>query len=457
MTVDPIRDRMPWRKSLRHYTYYVVGSSCYGWAPLFFLYMQDYCTMREVLWLESMYYLTVFCLEVPSGYFSDRFGRKRTLLLSATTLACAYLTFAIGRDFATFAIAQVLLAAGISLNSGTDTSFHLATLYRLGEQEDYGDREASLAQKSLLTSALAALLGGALGILHMSLGYVLSTAGALLALYAATRFEEPLTQSDRSTHLVTEDDERLGEALIEQGLLQSLRECIVLIRSPRLWWFFVFASSAIVLNHIPYEFYQPYIGLLERGLPDLFETRTEASSGDLSTLWTGLHLMAAQLLSAWVAGKSTRLSRKVGVHRYLLLSMALQVVVIASMACFFHPVIAFILLLRGWPSALQNAPLREHITPYLPERVSATYLSLQSLTGRLCFGLTLLLLSHADQLLSWLVDATWHLHDGKYNLASQDTPLHHVLLVATLLSLSALLLLGLLASVSKAQSLREDV
>lgn len=38
--------------------------------------------MSRVLRLEAIYYIAVVFLEVPSGYFSDRFGRRQTLLIA---------------------------------------------------------------------------------------------------------------------------------------------------------------------------------------------------------------------------------------------------------------------------------------------------------------------------------------------------------------------------------------
>lgn len=119
-------------RSLKRYTLYIAGSACDGWAPLFFLYMSARCSVTEVLMLEALYYMSVVCLEVPSGYFSDRTGIKPTLWLSATARLLAYITFATSSTLPGLACAQVLLATGISLNSGTDTNFRHAESVRAG-------------------------------------------------------------------------------------------------------------------------------------------------------------------------------------------------------------------------------------------------------------------------------------------------------------------------------------
>lgn len=56
------------------------------------------------------------------------------------------------------------------------------------------------------------------------------------------------------------------------------------------------------------------------------------------------------------------------------------------MALVLHPAILLVVLLRGVPSALMKAPLRAAVTPRIPKAQRATYLSLQSLVGRLSFA-----------------------------------------------------------------------
>ena len=63
------------------------------------------------------------------------------------------------------------------------------------------------------------------------------------------------------------------------------------------------------------------------------------------------------------------------------------------MAALLHPVIALLLLLRGVPGALTRAPLNEAVGPLVPSQMRATYLSLQSLVGRLSYAAVLVGLS----------------------------------------------------------------
>ena len=72
------------RRNLALYPWYVGAVSFFAWMPVFFLFFLSKVAFDEVLLLGSVYYLGVVFFEVPSGYFSDRFGRRRTLVYAAT-------------------------------------------------------------------------------------------------------------------------------------------------------------------------------------------------------------------------------------------------------------------------------------------------------------------------------------------------------------------------------------
>ncbi len=220
------------RRNLRLYPWYVAGGSFFAWMPVFFLYFSTQVPLPQVLAREAIYYASVVLSEVPSGYYSDRVGRRPTLIISAGALVAAYTTFWLASSFAALGCAQVLLAVGLAFNSGTDTSFHLATLEELGEADRYADGEAKLVSLTFAVGAAAAVAGGAIGLVDLRLAYGLALLGAVVALVAALAFA-PLERAP---------DER------STSLMGSLRSCLALARTPRLGRFFAAAVVATVIN-----------------------------------------------------------------------------------------------------------------------------------------------------------------------------------------------------------------
>ena len=349
--------------------------------PVFFLYFSEKFPLEAVLRLEAIYYAAVVVLEVPSGYFSDAIGRRPTLLISASAIVAACALFFFGSGFLLFAAAQVCLAVGMAFNSGTDTTLHYDSLAELGKENEYAEREARAARNGFIAAAIAALLGGAVAVFQLRFAYGLSLVGGLITLGIVVAYIEPTAQV-RAARI---------------GIVRQLRKCAGFLSKPALRWLFGFAVLMTVLNHVPYEFYQPYVGLVMGEL----QMPTEGAP-----LIAGLHIAGAMLLGSWFAAKSVRLRDRIGLGPVLLAAAVLQTVIIAVMGFVLHAVVVALILLRTVPRALMAAPLNAAITPQVPQAQRATYLSIQSLAGRLSFSVLLVALSYvagSDAAADWPV------------------------------------------------------
>ena len=95
--------------------------------------------MHQVFQLQAVFAFSVLVLEVPSGYFSDLMGRKKTLILASVFHGLGFLILPLSQNFTHLIIAEVILAAGISLFSGTD----VALMYDSIEAMSKEDKEKS--------------------------------------------------------------------------------------------------------------------------------------------------------------------------------------------------------------------------------------------------------------------------------------------------------------------------
>jgi MFS family permease len=357
-------------RTVRLYPWYAFLSNTYFWMPVFFLFFLTYLPLEQVLLLEAIYYAGVVLLEVPSGYFSDRVGRRPTLIISTLSLVAAYALFFTSSSFLPLAVAQVLLATGLSFNSGTDTSLHYDALAALGREEEYGPREAMVSKLGFYAGALGAVGGGVSALHGLHMAYLLSliaSAGAFLVVLA---MKEPATLEKK--------------LLPPGGFFAQTRRVAARVAHPVVGYVFAFYVLMTILNHVPYEFYQPYIKRLL--------ISAEVDSG-ITPLLTGLHVALAMLIASWFAGRSIRLRDRIGLWGVFLLAAGLQTLLIGSMALVTSWIIVALLLSRSIPRALMTAPINATVAPLFDKEQRATYFSLQSLAGRLAFSITLVLFS----------------------------------------------------------------
>jgi MFS family permease len=360
------------QRNLTLYPWYAGLFHAYFWLPVYFLFFQSKLDLADVLLLESVYFASVVVMEVPSGWFSDMFGRKRTLIAASLFLCAAYILFLQANSFNMFAIAQMLLAAGIAFNSGTDTSFLLETTQALGVQDEYGAREANATRFNFLGTAVAAVVGGLAAIPDFRGAYVLSFVGAVGLLAITIRFTEPLPANPSSK-------------TPRVGFIKQIVSCVGLLRNIRLLWLSVFAVFMIIMNHIPYEFYQPFVKELAR----------EYEIMKATPFLTSLHLALTMVVAAWIASKSIQIRDRIGTGATLISAAGLQLAMVAVMHFFVNVPAAIATLLRSCPRALMTAPLNAAVAPNVPTSMRATFLSLQSLFGRLGFASTLAFFAYA--------------------------------------------------------------
>jgi MFS family permease len=361
-------------RNLRLYPAYQACRHLLFWLPVFYLYFASVLPGAQALLLEALYFGGVVLLEVPSGYLSDRFGRRPTLILAMLASATGCLLFVCTSSFASFAVAQLCFAAGMAFNSGTDSALlydSLATLDRGGE---VAVREGEAQRLAFATLALASFTGGLLAGVDLRLAYGLSGLGALAGLGVALRFQEP---------------PRTGPPAAEP--VQQLRDCVGQLKHPVLGWTFLYAVGMTVFDHVPYELFQPYLELLF--------ARHDLGGYAVTPPISGTLVAVMMLVASWFSGQAVWVGRRLGLIQALVLTVALQGIVITVMAIWLHPLVAALMIFRNVPAALRRPLLAGAIQPRLRSGLRATYFSMQSLAGRLAF-------SGALALASWSVLGT---------------------------------------------------
>lgn len=338
-----------------------------AWIPVFVLFTRSRFDLDGAILAASLYYLFVVLLEVPSGWMSDSLGRVITLRIAALGFLGAHLCFGFGDDrFGVIILGQFMMALGYASLSGTDVTFHYGTLEALGQASSYGDRQARVASIGYGFSSASALLGGLLGLLDIRLAFLASGMIALAQFALTLRLVEPPS----ITH---------AEAFTSQiGL------CLRYLNSRFLGWLFFYGIILVTLEHVVFTVMQPWL--------------TEAlghSADDLGStpLLAGALFGVISLVGSMAARLSDRVSRSIGVKTTLVVLAASAAVVISAMSIGTHLILLLLLVFRSVPGAAAPVTISTAVAPRIERHHRATFLSLNSLAGRLGYGLVLLTVS----------------------------------------------------------------
>lgn len=358
-------------RNVRLFSVYKAATSVSPWLPVFFLYFLERVPLGDAVLLGSIYYFSVFLLEVPSGYYSDRFGRRPTLITAAilTVLACA--TFLLADSFVMLALAQMLLAGGIAFQSGSDSALLYDSLRALERESDYSKYE-SIAQKWSMTAlACSCLVGGMAGLVDLRWAYVIALVAAIVAAVQCLLFVEPSVESGTPV----------------RGFIDQLGRTFNYFSHPLLAWLLGFFIIGYSLEHIPFEFYQPYLKLLGES------SITAWLTADSTPMVSGVVISVSMFGGAIGAAFSQRLLDKFGLRALLLSSIAIQILIIAGLSIALHPILVVLVMFRNFAMSMAHGPLLGAIAPHVQSAQRATFLSILSLSGRAAFSVALAILS----------------------------------------------------------------
>ncbi len=344
----------PWTRFLR---------SLLFWQAIWFLYYQDVLSAADAILLYALTDIATTVLEVPSGYMSDRLGRRFTLLASGVSGLLAAILFVYGETFLVFAIATMLFGASIAFSSGTDEAILYESLVASGRATEIEQQEVLAWRASFIALALSAVAGGALAMINMKLAYI----AVVFSFAALTLVTWMMVEPPHSTPHVGSPESK------------PWRQILNTPRDPVLMWFFALTVLLYAFSHLPFVFGQPFI------LNALETMNLEESAPMVSGTITAT-MMA---LSVCVSLFAVRLRIALGLPKLLIGSLGLQIAISGIMALTDSTVVVAILMLRMVPDALTRPFILARIQPLLTDANRATWLSVQSFMGRLLFAFAL--------------------------------------------------------------------
>lgn len=81
--------------------------------------------------------ITLFLAEIPSGYFADRLGRKKSILLGAVLELASVVVLYTATNYGLLLVAHILIGLGTAFISGADSALLYDTLLELEREKEY--------------------------------------------------------------------------------------------------------------------------------------------------------------------------------------------------------------------------------------------------------------------------------------------------------------------------------
>jgi MFS family permease len=276
--------------NLRLFYLFRLLATSYLYVPIFMLFQAARgLSFSQALALGGLYSAVVIVVEVPTGVFADRLGRRRSMMLGAAMMVVSCLVAVSARGVARFAIAEILGAVSMALCSGADSAYLFDFLLAHDRVHEYGRRESVASAWHLLGSALAFAGGGLLAEVDLALPYLATAGVSAVAVVVAALLRDdrpgltPAGARPPARLVLRSWTHQVGGALAEVG------------RNRRLAWMVGYSAVVFVLLRATVYVYQPYLGA--RGL----------GPSEIGLLFAGAYVVASL-----VAFRTHALRRRVG-------------------------------------------------------------------------------------------------------------------------------------------------
>lgn len=344
------------RQNLWKFYLYNIFSSMFFFVPIMVLFWQDNgLSLTEVMLLQSIFAICTVILEIPSGYFADLFGRKKSLLVASITGLLAIFIYSIGISFLHFIIAEVFFAINVSFTSGTTTAFIYDTLQDLGEEKNYKKVWGNILFYGLIALAFSNILGGFLGSINFRYSLYASLPFFVMMIPLVLSMEEP----------------KRDKIVVEKGYLKLLILSIkeIIIKNKKLRWIIVYSGVIYAFNQSALWLYQPYFKL----------------SG-LKIVYFGLVFALFQLVAAFSSKYAYILEKKLGTKFSLVLLTFLVSGSFLLMSNFIFLFSFSFCFIQQFVRGFKKIIISDYINQLAPANMRATTLSAESFVGRLVYA-----------------------------------------------------------------------
>ncbi len=320
---------------------------------VFLFYRENGLGTQELFILKAVYSVAIVLMEVPSGYFGDMWGRKKSLVLGSCLGFAGFALYSVSNGFWGFLVCEIILGVGQSFISGSDSAILYDTLLWAGSEKKYLKVEGRLISIGNFAEAIAAPIGVLLAVISLRTTFYCQAVVAFTAIPAALYLFEP--------HRV------------DNGQQKGFRHIFAivhyaLVRNGALKWNIIFSSVMGTATLTMAWFVQPYLVFLAIPLG-----------------FYGVIIPVLNLTTGFTAMHAHHLEKRLGMAGmvfFIAISISCGYLFLGIFTAAWGIVFLFLFyILRG----IATPVLRNYINEITPSEIRATVLSVRSLTIRLSF------------------------------------------------------------------------
>lgn len=169
----------------KFFVYYFFGYF-YLWGPIWIVYLQQRrnFTLTQASLLDAIFLISVAFSEIPTGVVADALGRKAIVVAGGALFTISLILYGLSASFVLLILVSVMRATAVSLISGAENALLYDVLLEQHREEEYTNISGKLMATKQISLALAAIFGGLIATVNLSLPFYLTAIMTAIGLMA---------------------------------------------------------------------------------------------------------------------------------------------------------------------------------------------------------------------------------------------------------------------------------
>lgn len=335
------------KSNIKKYYWFCFFRNFSFWLPVFVLFFIDRgLNYTQIMILPVVTAVTQLILEMPTGIFADKFGRKKTILIGriCCIISLVLYYYAYSDLFILFILAAIFFGATLAFTSGTESAFIYDTLKDLKKEKLYKKIEGKALSLRWFAMGIGAFFGGFVAKISLSFTLIQLIISTIISLFIVLSFKEPKKHKKTTK----------GQYLLH------LKESVKFAFShKKIKWLILFYGIMIGVMVINHRFFQPYM---------------QQTGIDLK--YFGIIYMVFLFVSAIASRYAYKIEFKIGQKNSLILIPLLLIIQMFFMGKYIIIYGLIFILLDEFAWGFTFPTIKDYINRYVESYRRATILSL---------------------------------------------------------------------------------
>jgi MFS family permease len=299
--------------------------------------------------LETIFHITSFTMEVPTGAVADIFGRKISRVIGRILSLISVVLLLVADSFLWFGISFVFTALSYNLESGAGDALVYDSLREIGEEDKYMKISGKKELFYQVASTISFCTGGYFAAKNYNIAFVITIVIGIITILQSLTFKEP------SIGFVKDNSKN------ENVFITQLKESLKVVSSnTKIVFLIIFTQVIMAFCTCIFYYLQNYL-----------------KAGGYNEAKIGVIYAAASLSAALMATQVHKLESKIKEQGMLMIIPFITVACIWGVSLSSYHFIFFILLMVT--EGIIYVSISDYINKMIPSENRATILSFSSM------------------------------------------------------------------------------